>query len=144
MKFLCLLLVLAATPALADACDEAGRHLADEVGDAYALRTGPIITVRRGRQSFHYTIECVDDRPLVVSGSAGYGFSSKMAEFRRWFVRGTTFALDIPGSTVVSAMDQCAHLARGHGFEGVETTVEALAVSCSVMHDAEEFEVRRR
>ena len=80
----------------------------------------------------------------MVSGSAGYGFSSRMAEFRHWFVRGTSFALDVPESAVVSAMDQCAHLARGHGFEGMDTTVDALAVSCSVMHDAESFEIRRR
>lgn len=79
MNVVCLLLVLAATKAHADACDEAGHRLADEVGDAYALRTGPIMPVRRGRQSFHHTIAYTGDRPTMVSGRAGDGFSAKMA-----------------------------------------------------------------
>ncbi|KAF3958100.1 hypothetical protein CMV_016954 [Castanea mollissima] len=66
-----LLLVIAAAPALADACDDAAQRIATEVGNAYAIRTGPVITIKRGRRTFHYTLECADGQPSMVSGGCG-------------------------------------------------------------------------
>lgn len=142
MKTLLLLFVLADTPALADACDDAAQRIAIEVGDAYALRTDSVITISRGRQNFQYTVECTGERPSVVTGVAGYGAS--VMEFRRLLMRATNLALKVPKSAARSAMDKCTRLAWGHGMDGAETTDDTLAVSCMLMHDAEEFKIRPR
>ncbi|MCJ2105770.1 hypothetical protein MKK70_10380 [Methylobacterium sp. E-041] len=142
MKRLPLLLVIAAAPALADACGDAAQRIATEVGNAYAIRTGPVITIKRGRRTFHYTLECADGQPSMVSGDAGSG--TDMGEFGRTLERATSLVLDVPENVARSALDKCARLARRHGMDGAATTDDALAVSCTVVHDWETFEIRRR